>query len=89
MCHSLPMPNTHIETALGHLSAVAETRAHLSELYDHTKRNLHDTTRNNIGAQIAEAHQSIGYGLKAAAVHAALANAVATEALIEATKGAS
>lgn len=72
----------HIEQALGHLDAVATTRDHLKDLYEQQRRGgLH---AENLGAKVAEAHQSIGYGLKVAHIHAALAQAAAVERLAKA-----
>lgn len=74
------MNHSHVTQSIAHLDAVASHREHLRELYDTTKRGgLHDSTRSNVGAQIAECHQAIGHGLKAAEIEASIAQAIALE----------
>lgn len=72
--------NQHADRSRDHLEAVANVREHLRDLYSKSKApRLHDQTRESLGAQIADAHQTIGHGLKVAGIHADLAQAEALE----------
>lgn len=74
------MTTDHVATAVAHLDAVAATRDVLSDLYDRQRieRGAHAQA---VAIKIAEAHQAIGYGLKAANDHALIAQAQALEAI--------
>lgn len=61
---------SHVTKSLSHLEAAKAARLALSEAYASPRQDR---------AEIAELHQTIGFGLKVAEVHALLANAVAAE----------
>lgn len=78
-----PMTQSHVALAIGHLEAVSTYRDHLHELYEQQRGGRYGP---DLGARIAECHQSIGHGLKAASIHAAIAQAVALEKANELAK---
>lgn len=77
------MATNHIATAVAHLDAVAATRDTLADLYAQQRSNRGTGHEQSIAIKIAEAHQSIGYGLKAASNHAAVAQATALFAIAD------
>lgn len=73
------MTTSHVALAIGHLDAVATFRETLRDLYDQQRHVRH--AGPELGGRIAECHQSIGHGLKAAGIHAQIAQAIALEAI--------
>lgn len=73
------MTHNHVALAIGHLEAVAAFRDTLQDLYSQVRTVRHSGPE--LGGRIAECHQSIGHGLKAAAIHAQIAQAIALETI--------
>lgn len=77
------MNHNHVSQAVGHLDAVTATREHLLGLYDEQRANRGKPHEQAIVIKIAEAHQAIGFGLKAAAIEADIAQARALERIAD------